>query len=94
MFTLFINIIGWIGVALLLLSYALVSTRKLEGDSLVYQWLNISGAVMLVCNSFYFGAMPSVGVNLAWIGIAIFALLQSKKKKREYTTSSKHPDKL
>ena len=79
--TLLINIIGWIGVALLLLSYALVSTRKLEGDSPVYQWLNIIGAILLVSNSLYFGAYPSVGVNLAWIGIAIFALIRTKKKK-------------
>ena len=80
MLELIINIIGWIGVGLLLLAYGLVSTRKLEGDSPAYQWLNMAGAVMLICNSFYFGAFPSVGVNVAWVGIAIFALLRARKK--------------
>jgi len=37
--------------------------------------LNVVGAVMLVINSYYLGAYPSVGVNAAWVGIAILTLL-------------------
>ena len=72
--TTLIDITGWLGVALLLAAYALVSARKLEGDSVIYQLMNILGGILLIANSFYFHAMPSVGVNVAWIGIAIFAL--------------------
>jgi hypothetical protein len=69
-----INILGWGGTALLLLAYYLVSTRRMEGDSPVFQWMNIVGALMLICNSAYFGAYPSVGVNVAWVGIALLTL--------------------
>lgn len=72
--TILIDISGWLGVVLYLVAYALVSTRKLEGDSIVYQVMNLLGGILLVANSFYYRAMPSVGVNMAWIGIAIFAL--------------------
>jgi len=72
--TILIDITGWLGVALLLAAYALVSSRMLEGDSVIYQVMNILGGILLVANSFYYRAMPSVGVNVAWIGIAIFAL--------------------
>ena len=77
--TILIDILGWLGVALFLVAYALVSTKKLEGDSVIYQAMNILGGVLLVTNSFYYHALPSVGVNVAWIGIAIFALTRKFK---------------
>ena len=76
---LFIDFLGWIGVATLLLAYVLISARKLEGDSLRYQWLNLIGSALLIFNSFYYGAFPSVGINLAWIGIAIFTLSRRRR---------------
>jgi hypothetical protein len=51
--TLWIDIAGWLGVALFLIAYALVSIRKLEGDSVVYQAMNILGGVFLITNSYY-----------------------------------------
>ena len=71
---LWIDIIGWSGVILFLTAYVLVSVRRLEGDSPIYQLMNIVAGIMLVSNSLYYRAMPSVGVNAAWIGIGIFAL--------------------
>ena len=73
-----IDIVGWCGVATLLIAYGLISTKKLEGDSFIYQFLNLAGSALLIINSFYYGAYPSVGVNMAWIGIAIFALTRKK----------------
>jgi hypothetical protein len=70
-----IDIIGWIGAASLLVAYALVSTRRLTGDSTIYQLLNVGGSVLLIINSFFYGAYPSVGINIAWIAIAFSALL-------------------
>jgi hypothetical protein len=74
--TILIDIAGWLGVALFLVAYALVSTKKLEGDSVIYQTMNILGGLLLVTNSFYYHALPSVGINVAWIGIAIFTLIR------------------
>jgi len=73
-----IDIVGWIGVAALLIAYALVSTRRRAGDSTVYQLLNLLGSALLIVNSLYYGAYPSVGVNVAWIGIAIYALTRKR----------------
>jgi len=79
---LWIDILGWIGVAALLTAYALVSMKKLGGDSLAYQLLNLVGGGLLIVNSYYYGAYPSVGINLAWIGIAIFTLSRRKDQRR------------
>ncbi len=78
-----VNIFGWSGVVALLAAYLLVSTRKLEGDSIPYQALNLGGSALLIVNSFYFGALPSVGVNAVWICIAIFALIRKQQSVRK-----------
>lgn len=78
---LLIDIIGWVGVILLLAAYALVSARKVEGDSLGYQVLNVTGGAFLIVNSFHYKAFPSVGVNVVWIGIAIYTMTRRKLVK-------------
>ncbi len=74
------NLVGWAGAFLMLLAYALVSFKKLEGDSEIYQWLNIAGSILLVVNTIYYGAYPSSFVNIAWTIIAFFAILTIKRK--------------
>ncbi len=77
-----LDIVGWIGVAALLLAYALVSLRRLEGDSVPFQLLNLVGSALLMTNSFYYGAYPSVAINVAWVGIGVFALGRIAKRRR------------
>lgn len=76
--TVLIDAIGWIGVVSLLVGYALVSTKKLQGDSTVYQLLNLAGSGLLLINTFYHAAYPSVGINVAWVAIAIYALARRR----------------
>jgi hypothetical protein len=70
--------IGWVGAAALLVAYAMVSHRKLEGDSATYQLLNISGSLLLAANTIFYGSYPSTLVNLIWAGIAVFAIATRK----------------
>ena len=69
-----IDILGWVGTALYLVAYALVSWKKVEGDSFLYQGMNIFAGVLLVANTFYWRAYPSLGLNVAWIGIGLVTL--------------------
>jgi hypothetical protein len=70
--------IGWVGAAALLVAYAMVSHKKLEGDSATYQLLNISGSLLLAANTIFYGSYPSTFVNLIWAGIAVFAIATRK----------------
>jgi hypothetical protein len=36
--------------------------------------MNLLGAVLVLVNSSYYGAYPSVGVNAAWIAIGAYTL--------------------
>ena len=69
-----INLFGWIGAAALLSAYWLVSTQKVTGNSRTYQGMNLLGAMLVLVNSLYYGAYPSVGVNAAWIVIGAYTL--------------------
>ncbi len=66
--------VGWVGAAALLVAYAMVSHKKLEGDSGAYQALNISGSLLLAANTIFYGSYPSTFVNLIWAGIAVFSI--------------------
>ena len=71
--------IGWVGAAALLVAYAMVSHKKLEGDSAIYQLLNISGSLLLAANTIFYGSYPSTFVNLIWAGIAVLAIATRKR---------------
>jgi len=71
--------IGWVGAAALLVAYAMVSHKKLEGDSATYQLLNISGSLLLAANTIFYGSYPSTFVNLIWAGIAVFSIATRKR---------------
>ena len=75
-----IDAIGWIGALLILVAYAAVSTKRLEGHSTAYQLLNLAGALLLIVNTVYYGAYPSSVVNLAWVGIAVYTLARHRAK--------------
>ena len=76
-----IHSLGWCGALLVLLAYALVSTRRVDGDSYSFQSLNILGGALLLSNTAYLGAYPSSFVNAVWIGIAAFALYRSSRQR-------------
>jgi hypothetical protein len=71
--------IGWVGAAALLVAYAMISHKKLEGDSATYQLLNISGSILLAANTIFYGSYPSTFVNLIWAGIAVVAIARRKR---------------
>jgi len=74
-----VNVLGWVGVVALLSAYWLVSTQKTMGDSTTYQGMNLLGAILVLVNSSYYGAYPSVGVNAAWIAIGAYALATARQ---------------
>ncbi|MCS6820163.1 MAG: hypothetical protein NZ522_09455 [Chitinophagales bacterium] len=73
-----IDFTGWAGAVLVLYAYFMVSTRRVAGNSLHYQAANILGAVFLMINTYFHQAYPSTIVNLIWIGIGIYSLLNKK----------------
>lgn len=77
----FMDLLGWVGTILYLIAYYLVSIKKVEGDSFSYQSMNIVAGILLVINTFYWRAYPSLGLNAAWIAIGLFTLGRKRMMK-------------
>ena len=69
-----INILGWTGSVLYLLAYALVSLKKTEGDSRLYQGMNIVAGILVVVYSIALRAYATTGLNAVWVAIGLFTL--------------------
>jgi hypothetical protein len=82
-----IEIAGWIGALLILLSYLLLSSGRLQGRSPAYQWMNLVGALGFVINSGYNGAWPSAILNVVWMVIGAVTLLRLWQQRRGATTT-------
>jgi hypothetical protein len=72
-----IECLGWIASILIVGSYALNITGKLEAKSKTYVIANMIGGLFFVLNTYYHQAYPSMLVNIIWVIIAIVML--SKK---------------
>ena len=74
---------GYIGVLLVLLAYFLLQARKLHGNKLVYQLMNILGAfgvlLSLTFGSFNWSAFL---LEVAWIAIGIYGIARGAQLKR------------
>lgn len=71
---LLVDILGWTGSVLYLLAYALVSAKKVEGDSALYQGINILAGVLLVIYTLALGAYATTGLNVVWVAIGLITL--------------------
>jgi len=71
---LLIEILGWTGSILYLLAYALVSLKKTDGDSILYQGLNIIAGVLLVVYTLSLEAYAATGLNAVWVAIGLFTV--------------------
>lgn len=75
----YFEIVGWLGMILILLAYWLVSIRKISPTSTTYQFLNLLGAGFVIVNVAFHGALPSVALNSIWFLIALFGLAKKQK---------------
>jgi hypothetical protein len=71
---LIIQIIGWAGSVLYLIAYTLVSLKKTEGDSVLYQGMNIVAGIMIVIYTLSLKAYATTGLNTVWALIGVYTL--------------------
>ncbi len=72
-----VELFGWYGVVAILLAYALVSFSYIQTSSLLYQLLNITGALGIVVDAWYAKNYQPVVLNLIWATIALVAIVSA-----------------
>ncbi|CAM0998848.1 Permease [Rhodanobacter sp. Root179] len=75
---------GYLGVALVLLAFFLLQERKLQGSGLVYQLMNVLGAIGVML-SLGFGSfnLSAFIMQVAWLLIGGYGIVRGIKRRRE-----------
>lgn len=76
------EIIGWVGSASYLISYFLLSINKLKSNSIVYQSMNVIGAICLIASAYNSNDGPNLFTNFAWMCIGLIAIMAIVKKRK------------
>ena len=75
------DIIGWVGMVLVLLAYILLSTNKIKNGYL-YQILNFVAAALMAVGLYPKNAWFSFTLQVIWGIVAIIAIVKFKSKKK------------
>ncbi|MFA6274188.1 MAG: hypothetical protein WC662_03430 [Candidatus Paceibacterota bacterium] len=78
----FIQIVGWGGTFLFVISFILVSSKKIGAQSNSYELMNLLGAIGVGIGAFSKYDWPSVGLQIIWGAISIFFLIKIWHDKR------------
>ena len=70
-----IEFVGWYGVVATILAYVLVSFLILSPSSLLYQGLNLTGALGVTIETWYKKDYQPFWLNLIWMLIALAAII-------------------
>ena len=73
------DIIGWIGMVLVLLAYTLLSTNKIK-NGILYQSLNLVAGVFMAIGLFPKNAWFSFTLQIIWALVALVAIFKLERK--------------
>ena len=78
----FFDILGWIGMILVLLAYGLLSTNKITNGKL-YQSLNLLAAIFMAIGLYPTKAWFSFALQVVWGIIAIISIIKLVNNEKE-----------
>ena len=73
------DLIGLIGVFIVLLAYFLMQTDRLDSKSTLFSILNIVGSVCILISLFVDWNLSAFIIEVSWILISFYALYNKKK---------------
>ena len=77
------DILGTVGVAIIILTYVLLQIERLRSDELMYSLLNAVGATLILISLWYSFNFPSFVVEFFWLVISLFGIGKYLRQKHE-----------
>lgn len=65
------ELLGWLGVALVVGGYSMTVLEVLSVDSPMYLGMNVAGSIGLIVSSAHKRDVQPVALNVIWLGIAL-----------------------
>lgn len=77
------DIVGYIGSAMIIWAYFLLQSGKVTSDDITYPLINLIGAILLMISLMVHTNMPSIIIEIFWIGISVYGVWKILKKKNK-----------
>lgn len=77
------DVLGTLGVGVIVVTYLLLQLGRIKSNQLVYSLLNGLGAAFILISLYYEFNLPSVIVEAFWLVISIFGILKYLVKRPE-----------
>ena len=68
------DIIGTLGVALIVLTYVLLQLERIRSEQIAYSLLNAAGASLILVSLYFSFNFPSFIVEFFWLLISLFGI--------------------
>ncbi len=68
------DILGTLGVAIIILAYILLQIGRLRSEQLAYSLMNAAGAAFILISLYYSFNLPSFIVEFFWLLISLFGI--------------------
>jgi predicted membrane protein len=75
------DILGTIGVAIIILTYAMLQLGRIRSEQLLYSVLNAAGASLILISLWHSFNFPSVVVEVFWLLISLFGIGRYLRQK-------------
>ena len=79
----FPDIMGLVGVVLILIAYFLLEIGKIDTQTLPYPVLNFVGALLIMFSLLYAFNFPALVMELAWAGISVMGIRRVLTKDKD-----------
>lgn len=77
------NVLGIIGVIVLLAAYLLIQTNRMSSASISYSLLNAIGSFLILVSLFFFWNLPAGIIEIAWLIISLYGLAKAIRISRK-----------
>ncbi len=68
------DVIGTLGVAVIIITYVLLQIERVRSDQLIYSLLNAFGAALILVSLYFDFNFPSLVVEFFWLLISLFGI--------------------
>lgn len=75
------DVIGMSGTALVVIAYVLLQLQKLSASSLVFNVMNLLGAILLMISLLFNFNLASMVIEVFWIGASLLGLYRAFKER-------------
>lgn len=84
-----VDIIGIVGVAIVVVTYFLLQSEKIDSKSFLYSFLNAFGSLLIMYSLLYNWNLASFVIELIWILISIYGLRKWYRNKTQNAFNDK-----